>query len=76
MIPRGVASVVTLGADVIVSAAPSDRAGAAAALSESGAEIGGALGVAVLGSVGAAAHVCGSRRASCHRAKTKLKYAR
>jgi MFS transporter, DHA2 family, multidrug resistance protein len=55
MIPRGVASMVRLATDVIVSAAPADRAGVAAALSESGAEIGGALGVAVFGSVGAAA---------------------
>jgi MFS transporter, DHA2 family, multidrug resistance protein len=56
LVGLGVASVVTLGTDVIVRAAPADRAGAAAALSESGAEIGGALGVAVLGSVATAVY--------------------
>ena len=56
LVGLGVASVVTLGTEVIVSAAPADRAGAAGALSESGAEIGGALGVAILGSVATAVY--------------------
>ena len=38
---------------LVVGNAPPDRAGAAAALSETGAELGGALGIALLGSLGA-----------------------
>jgi DHA2 family multidrug resistance protein-like MFS transporter len=37
--------------DVIVSSAPPERAGVASAISETGAELGGALGIAVLGSI-------------------------
>ncbi|EQA35753.1 transporter, major facilitator family protein [Leptospira inadai serovar Lyme str. 10] len=48
----GICSVVILGTDIIVSAAPPERAGAAASISETGAEFGGVLGIAVLGSVG------------------------
>jgi DHA2 family multidrug resistance protein-like MFS transporter len=40
--------------DLILAAAPADRAGAASAISETGYELGGALGTAVLGSVAAA----------------------
>jgi DHA2 family multidrug resistance protein-like MFS transporter len=50
------APVFTLATDVIVSAAPPERAGAAAALSETGSEFGGALGIAVLGSIGTAVY--------------------
>jgi DHA2 family multidrug resistance protein-like MFS transporter len=39
-----------------ISAAPSERAGAASALAETGAELGGALGLAVLGSLGMAVY--------------------
>jgi len=52
----GLAPVFTLTTDMIVGAAPPERAGAAAALSETGSELGGALGIAVLGSVGTAAY--------------------
>jgi DHA2 family multidrug resistance protein-like MFS transporter len=52
----GVAPVGTLATDLIVGSAPPERAGSAAALSETGAELGGALGIAVLGSVGAAVY--------------------
>lgn len=48
----GLAPVFTLATDLIVGAAPPERAGAASALSETGSELGGALGIAVLGSVG------------------------
>lgn len=48
----GLAPVFTLSTDLIVGSAPAERAGAAAALSEVGSELGGALGVAMLGSVG------------------------
>jgi DHA2 family multidrug resistance protein-like MFS transporter len=50
----GLAPVFTLTTDFIVGAAPPERAGAAAALSETGSELGGALGIAVLGSIGTA----------------------
>jgi DHA2 family multidrug resistance protein-like MFS transporter len=50
----GLSPVFTLGIDAIVAAAPAERAGAAAALSETGSELGGALGIAVLGSVATA----------------------
>lgn len=44
----------TLTVDLVVGAAPVERAGAASALAETGAELGGALGLAVLGSLGVA----------------------
>jgi DHA2 family multidrug resistance protein-like MFS transporter len=50
----GLSFVFTLGIDAIIAAAPPERAGAAAALSETGSELGGALGIAVLGSVATA----------------------
>jgi DHA2 family multidrug resistance protein-like MFS transporter len=50
----GLAPVFTLATDLIIGAAPPERAGAASAISESGSELGGALGIAILGSVGTA----------------------
>lgn len=50
----GFGFVVTLTSDLIVGAAPVERAGAASAISETGSELGGALGIAVLGSLGTA----------------------
>jgi DHA2 family multidrug resistance protein-like MFS transporter len=52
----GFGSTFTLTADLVVGAAPPERAGAASALSETGAEFGGALGIAVLGSLGMAVY--------------------
>ncbi len=52
----GVAAVVTLGTDVVLAAVPPEKAGAASAISETGADLGGALGVALLGSVGVAVY--------------------
>lgn len=52
----GLSPVFTLTTDLVVSTAPPERAGAAAAMSETGAEFGGALGIAVLGSLAAAAY--------------------
>lgn len=52
----GVASIVTLGTDLILTTAPPEKAGAVSAISETGAELGGALGVAVLGSIGVATY--------------------
>jgi DHA2 family multidrug resistance protein-like MFS transporter len=50
----GLAPVFTLATDVLVGSVAPERSGAAAALSETASELGGALGIAVLGSVGAA----------------------
>jgi MFS transporter, DHA2 family, multidrug resistance protein len=52
----GFAPVVTMATDLIIGAAPPERAGAAGALSETSAEFGGALGMAILGSVGTAVY--------------------
>ena len=52
----GLAPVYTLAADLIVGAAPARRAGAAAGISETSSEFGGALGIAVLGAVGTAVY--------------------
>jgi len=48
----GISPVVILATDLIVGSAPMERAGAASALSETSSELGGALGIAVLGSIG------------------------
>ncbi len=47
----GLAPAFTLTTDLVVNAAPPERAGAAAAISETSAEFGGALGIAVMGSI-------------------------
>jgi DHA2 family multidrug resistance protein-like MFS transporter len=52
----GVAPVGTLATDIIVGSAPPERAGAASGISETSAELGGALGIAVLGSIGTAVY--------------------
>jgi DHA2 family multidrug resistance protein-like MFS transporter len=52
----GLAPVFTLAADLMVSAAPPERAGAAAGISETSSEFGGALGIAVLGVIGTAVY--------------------
>jgi DHA2 family multidrug resistance protein-like MFS transporter len=46
----------TLATDLVIGAAPPERAGAASALSETGAELGGSLGIAILGSIGLAVY--------------------
>jgi DHA2 family multidrug resistance protein-like MFS transporter len=46
----------TLATNFVVGTAPPQRAGAASALSETGAELGGALGIALLGSLGLAVY--------------------
>jgi DHA2 family multidrug resistance protein-like MFS transporter len=50
----GLAPVFTLATDMMIGTAPPERAGAASAISETCAEFGGALGIAVLGSIGTA----------------------
>jgi DHA2 family multidrug resistance protein-like MFS transporter len=52
----GLAPVFTLTNDLIVGNVPPERAGAASAISETGSELGGALGIAVLGSIGTAVY--------------------
>ena len=52
----GLAPVYILATDMIVASAPPERAGAASAMSETSAELGGALGIAILGSIGAAVY--------------------
>jgi len=52
----GLSPVVILATDLIVGSAPVERAGAASAISETSSELGGALGIAILGSVGTAAY--------------------
>lgn len=52
----GIGSTVTLVTDLVVGAVPPERAGAAAALSETSNEFGLALGVAITGSIGAAVY--------------------
>jgi DHA2 family multidrug resistance protein-like MFS transporter len=47
----GLTPVVTLTTDLVLGAAPPERAGAAAAISETSSEFGGALGIAILGSI-------------------------
>jgi MFS transporter, DHA2 family, multidrug resistance protein len=63
VISLGFAPVFGLTTELIVSSAPPERAGAASGISETGAELGGALGIAILGSVGVATyrgHLSGS----------------
>jgi DHA2 family multidrug resistance protein-like MFS transporter len=52
----GIAPTWVLGTDLVVGSAPPERAGSASALSETSSEFGVALGVAVLGSIGAAVY--------------------
>jgi MFS transporter, DHA2 family, multidrug resistance protein len=52
----GVAPVFTLTTDLVIGSAPPERAGAASAISETSAEFGGALGIAVFGSIGVAVY--------------------
>jgi MFS transporter, DHA2 family, multidrug resistance protein len=52
----GAAPVGTLATDIIVGSAPPEKAGAASGISETSAEFGGALGIAILGSIGTAVY--------------------
>ncbi|MEV0605881.1 MFS transporter [Polymorphospora rubra] len=52
----GISPLLALGTDLVVSSAPAEKAGSAAAMSETAGELGGALGVATLGSVGMAVY--------------------
>jgi DHA2 family multidrug resistance protein-like MFS transporter len=52
----GLAPLFTLSADLAVGSAPPERAGAASGISETSSELGGALGLALLGTVGASVY--------------------
>ena len=52
----GLAPVFTLTTDLIIGAAPPERAGAASAISETSSEFGGALGIALLGALATAVY--------------------
>ena len=54
VISLGLAPVFGLTTELIVGSAPEERSGAASGISETGAELGGALGIALLGSIGVA----------------------
>ncbi len=56
LVSLGLAPVFTATTDLVVSSAPPERAGAASGISETGAELGGALGIAILGSIGVAVY--------------------
>jgi DHA2 family multidrug resistance protein-like MFS transporter len=55
----GTAPMFTLTNDLIIGSAPAERAGAAAGISETAAELGGALGIALFGSIGLAIYRSG-----------------
>src|SRR5205814_10249551 len=52
----GLSPVIILATDLIVGSAPVERAGAASAISETSSELGGALGIAILRSIGVAVY--------------------
>jgi DHA2 family multidrug resistance protein-like MFS transporter len=52
----GVGMVSALANDMVMAAAPKEKAGAASALSETGTELSGATGIAILGTIGAAVY--------------------
>jgi MFS transporter, DHA2 family, multidrug resistance protein len=52
----GLAPLTTLATDLMIGVAPPERAGAVSAVAETTSELGGALGIAVLGSIGAAVY--------------------
>jgi DHA2 family multidrug resistance protein-like MFS transporter len=56
IIALGLTPVFTLAADIAVGSTPPERAGAASGISETSSELGGALGLAILGTVGTAVY--------------------
>ena len=52
----GLSPIFTLTTDLIIGSAPPERAGAASGISETGAELGGALSIAILGTIGIAVY--------------------
>ena len=56
IVSLGLAPVFTATTELVVGSAPPEHAGLASGLSEAGSELGGALGIAILGSIGAAVY--------------------
>ncbi|MFI7503136.1 MFS transporter [Streptomyces sp. NPDC049687] len=56
VLASGIVMVISQMTDLAMGAAPTERAGSASSLLETGAEFGGALGMAVLGSIGTAVY--------------------
>ncbi|MFF4322448.1 MFS transporter [Streptomyces sp. NPDC001568] len=56
VLAAGIVTVMSLVSDMALAAAPAEKAGSAASLLETGQEFGGALGMALLGSLGAAVY--------------------
>jgi DHA2 family multidrug resistance protein-like MFS transporter len=56
VVSLAMAPMFSLTTELIVGSAPPERAGAASAISETGAEVGGAVGIAILGSAGTAVY--------------------
>lgn len=56
VVTAGVGVAMVLANSLVIGSAPPERAGSAAAISETGQELGAALGIAVLGSIAAAAY--------------------
>ncbi|MCX5375667.1 MFS transporter [Streptomyces sp. NBC_00091] len=56
VLASGIVSVMSLVSDTALSSAPAEKAGSAASLLETGQEFGGALGMALLGSLGTAVY--------------------
>lgn len=56
IISLALAPVFTLTTELVVGSAPPERAGAASGIAETAAEFGGALGIAILGSIGTAVY--------------------
>ena len=54
IISLGLSPVITMATELIVGSAPQEKAGAASGISETSGELGGALGIAILGSLGTA----------------------
>ncbi|WP_032407759.1 MFS transporter [Rhodococcoides fascians] len=52
LVTFGIGAASTLNSDIVLTAAAPEKAGAASALSETGAELGGAVGIAILGTIG------------------------
>ena len=62
LVSLGLAPVFGLTTELIVGSAPPEKAGAASGISETSAELGGALGIAILGSIGVAMYRGGLTR--------------
>ncbi|MFK0257757.1 MFS transporter [Streptomyces sp. NPDC090445] len=56
VLSSGIVTVMSLVSDLALGAAPAEKAGSAASLLETGTEFGGALGMALLGSIGTAVY--------------------